>query len=1034
MKKITFLVSMFALIFSFQANAQYGCGSAVVLTDGYTADAITTPGTGGAEDWNDNPADSCSSNALYWDDDVYLFTYTAGATDEEVSMTIFSRNGWNALGIFDNCDGTAFDTCLGSDSSSSSNVSRTVSANISAGQTVYFAVGQWGAPNDLDFDVTAFSATPLVNPPSCVQLDSPADTATDITSPTLTWPAATGAPTAYILTVGTTSGGTDVVDNVNVGNVLTYDLASLTANTTYYVTVTPTNSNGDATGCVETSFTTAGVPACTTNEASTPDASCGNFDVPLSWDAAANATGYYLTVGTTSGGNDVMDNVDLGNVTSTDVVAPAIGTTYYWTVTPYNTFGAATGCTENTFDTVGTGCYCDSVPTSNDGQGIDNLQVATTDFPSGGDITYEDFTGAPVDVAQGITANVQITFITGYTYGTNIWIDLNDNYTFEASELMYTGESTSDNPTTLDASFIVPADAALGVHRMRIVTDDTNSDAANPCNSGSFGVTMDVEVNVTTASCSPPVATAAIVPDCDNLQFFIDVDVTGLGDGTPEITDGTNTWPITGTGVVQIGPFADGTALDLTVTHGSDSTCDLPLGNFDYTCPAPNDNCADAIAYTLSEGVCSTNTVINTDIATEDPSELTSCDGFGNLGVWYTFEAPANGTVEFVSGAGSPGITVFDGTCGTFTEVLCLNNTSGTISGLTGGTTYYAMIWTDSAQTAAEFCLYYLNCTPATVNYTVVNDCDNSGGFMIDVEITDLGTATNITVSNDQDATTHAVTATGTVQFGPFTNGTDVVITVADDADATCNQSSSALTQVACPPANDNLCNAIALNVGDAGVSGAYTNIAATTETDEPQGTCFNNGAQKTVWFSFVAPTSGEVRVSTDIGGTMTDSEIAIYDATGVTCSDLTTLAAPIDCDQDGGDVVGSGFMSVLEFTNADSNALTAGTTYYVQVSGYNNNDGTFGIEVMDLGALSLNDVSFQGFKYFPNPVNDQLYLSAINNIDQVQVYNMLGQEVLRITPNTLEAEIGMADLNAGAYFVKVSIGEASKTIKVLKK
>ena len=66
--------------------------------------------------------------------------------------------------------------------------------------------------------------------------------------------------TGYKLTVGTTSGGTDIVNNQDVGNVLTYDLASDLPNaTTVYVTLTPYNATGDAIGCTEESFTTENV-------------------------------------------------------------------------------------------------------------------------------------------------------------------------------------------------------------------------------------------------------------------------------------------------------------------------------------------------------------------------------------------------------------------------------------------------------------------------------------------------------------------------------------------------------------------------------------------------------------------------------------------------------------------------------------------------------------------------------------------------------------------------------------------------------
>ena len=62
------------------------------------------------------------------------------------------------------------------------------------------------------------------------------------------------------------------------------------------------------------------------------------------------------------------------------------------------------------------------------------------------------------------------------------------------------------------------------------------------------------------------------------------------------------------------------------------------------------------------------------------------------------------------------------------------------------------------------------------------------------------------------------------------------------------------------------------------------------------------------------------------------------------------------------------------------------------------------------------------------------LSLEAQNNIQNVSVYNMLGQEVVRVSPNVVETQLDMSALQVGAYFVKVTINNATKTIKVLKK
>lgn len=191
MKKITLFVIL-ALAFSWQGFSQFGCGSGVVITDGYTATGITTPGTGGAEDWNTNPTGT-SINASYWDDDVYLFEYTSGVITEEITMEIFSRNSWNGIGIFSDCTGDTFSGELDADSATGSDTSKTVTATIGANTTVYIAVGQWGTPDGVDFDVTEFTVNLIsCGSPTNVQVSSLTTNTADFS-----WDVEAGASDGY---------------------------------------------------------------------------------------------------------------------------------------------------------------------------------------------------------------------------------------------------------------------------------------------------------------------------------------------------------------------------------------------------------------------------------------------------------------------------------------------------------------------------------------------------------------------------------------------------------------------------------------------------------------------------------------------------------------------------------------------------------------------------------------------------------------------------------------------------------------------
>lgn len=250
-------------------------------------------------------------------------------------------------------------------------------------------------------------------------------------------------------------------------------------------------------------LTPAVAPGCSTITATT-NANCGNFATAISWTAASDANGYKLSIGTTPGGTQILNASDVGTSLTYSHVG-TIATAYYVRVVPYNVVGNATGCTEVTYTTNSAGCYCPSAPTSVDGTGITNVQLGTTNFPNTV-ATAPVYNAAPstvVDMTQGVSTNVQLTFdvlsfgTISYDYNTVIWIDANDNYTFEASEIVYTGVSpTTAAPTSLNASFVLPTSVPAGNHRMRIVASDEAQVPANSCYSGTYAETADFKINV----------------------------------------------------------------------------------------------------------------------------------------------------------------------------------------------------------------------------------------------------------------------------------------------------------------------------------------------------------------------------------------------------------------------------------------------------------------------------------------------------------------------------------------------------------
>lgn len=191
---------------------------------------------------------------------------------------------------------------------------------------------------------------------SCVTLNAPANGATNIPiNSGISWNGNPGA-CGYFISIGTTPGGTDLVNNVDVGDVTNYNLGTnFPSNTQIYVTITPYFQTGPALVCPSESFTTSAstvLPDCT--QLSFP--SLFATDVPvgsdLSWNASLNATGYFITIGTTSGGAELVNMLDVGNATTYNPTNDfPDGAQIYVTIIPYNNLGNATGCIEESFTT-----------------------------------------------------------------------------------------------------------------------------------------------------------------------------------------------------------------------------------------------------------------------------------------------------------------------------------------------------------------------------------------------------------------------------------------------------------------------------------------------------------------------------------------------------------------------------------------------------------------------------------------------------------------------------------------------------------
>ncbi|MFK7833921.1 MAG: T9SS type A sorting domain-containing protein [Winogradskyella sp.] len=478
-----------------------------------------------------------------------------------------------------------------------------------------------------------------------------------------------------------------------------------------------------------------------------------------------------------------------------------------------------------------------------------------------------------------------------------------DNATFGASnnptpagwgsaELQY---STDDGVTWVtalvidDANHTASASCATMMATIPAASLPTGSDVklqiANTWLAGDYFFYIDNFVAQQDLGCVAPSGTATFVSeDCVAGTFDVDVDITNLGDGTPVLFDGTTSTPITAVGPFTL-TYPIGTPVTFTLEHGASAACDISLGTISDTGLCP-------IFATVD---CSTGTPVNTTLCYGNDADIryvfTSTDG-----------SPLR--VDFIEGYFEDccdDIIIYDG--GEVTDPILFasdtnfNNDATGISAIATGDTILVQIVSDGSVSCASgsgsgiplnFDVSCSTCAPAIATASVVDDCAVSGGFNIVVDITDLGSATDITLSDDQGSTDQNITAIGLYTFGPYVNGTDVTITLANDADAACTEIFSGLIQNACPPSNDECADAIALSVNEdlSCTDVTSATIEGATVSGEDEASCFGT-EDDDVWFTFVAAAETHRIDLTNITGGTTDLYHSLWSGA---CGTLTNL------------------------------------------------------------------------------------------------------------------------------------------------
>lgn len=427
--------------------------------------------------------------------------------------------------------------------------------------------------------------------------------------------------------------------------------------------------------------------------------------------------------------------------------------------------------------------------------------------------------------------------------------------------------------------------------------------------------------------------------------------------------------------------------------YGGDNNGTFGICAYD-PCPtlASNDNCSGAIALTMNPyGSCASTSAGNLFCSTPSGTAMGSCFGNPDDDIWYSFVATSTShTITLTTASGFDAyMMLYSGTCGALNPLVCSDPDVFNASGLTPGQTYYIRVYSYatgaptngnitmcvSAPAACPANLGAGNVSIASLPYNGTgqttcgagNDitssnastCGSSGYFsdadkvytftptssgQITVTLNSTQTWTGMMLYDGCPFTANCVAYVQTFSSGSKSFCVSVVAgttyyLVVDGWGTSGSCITSFTLDITAPSAgitNDLPCSATALTLGTS-VTGNNTCTSGTGEPGTPS--CWTSGSLNTVWYSFVAPASGNVYIQTTTTS-INSTQIALYSGS---CSALTYM----DCNQyppTGCSGTSSNY-SVINVTG-----LTPGNTYYVRVDGRYDYTGTFSI-IVDNGS-----------------------------------------------------------------------------------
>ena len=127
-----------------------------------------------------------------------------------------------------------------------------------------------------------------------------------------------------------------------------------------------------------------------------------------------------------------------------------------------------------------------------------------------------------------------------------------------------------------------------------------------------------------------------------------------------------------------------------------------------------------------------------------------------------------------------------------------------------------------------------------------------------------------------------------------------------------------------------------------------------------------------------------------------------------------------------------------LTFDFSAQSAATNFSRIVVQFNGENNYEAVKAyIDDLSYGEAATAGVESNvllGFSMYPNPASNRLNISATETIQNAEIYNILGKNVMSVNVNDTKVSLDISNLASGIYIVKYNANDKIGTAKFIKK